>query len=529
VSAGSQIDPHCEAVLQVDAPKLAGTGASAGFYALVEKLAIPLGVCVSLVAFFRFVIYASRHLWFDEIHTLVYAQQPTWADVWRAYGDKVDLQQPLFIIVSRVSWMLLGRNELALRFPAILGMLLFSWCLFFFVGKRLGYVLGLCAMILPLVTDMEFYAGEARPYGMLLGFFGLALLAWRNAIENPRRRYALPLFAATLLLMVSTHAYAIVTVGVFGLAELVRWAENRKPDLPLWTCFLAALPPLSFYLRPMQSFRTASVNPTRWAGWGEFPFFYQYFFRNRLLLIVLMGMLAVALALLRKGRKPSSPGLPIYEAVFAYLLSVSPIISVALAVFVTSFVSPRYSICAMAGIAMTAILVIDAIAPSRHHAALALLFVSVLLFGLDQRYGAFNRPAMETRDAQLIAPFASVPDDAPLVVASGLAFLPTEIYSSAGNLDRTFYLMDNQAGVKYTGSTNFTALPDLGKYLHYRAHLVDYSAFVKEHRKFYAFGPYTGVDDWQIRKLLDDGARLVEKGRYNGEFTDNFLFEVQMP
>ena len=128
------------------------------------------------------------------------------------------------------SWLLLGRNELALRFPEILGIILFSWCMYFFVAKRLGALFGLSAMILPLVTQLEFYAGEARPYGLLLGFCGLALLAWRNAVESPQRRVALPLFATTLALLVATHAYAIFTVSMFAAAETARCLKNRRRE-----------------------------------------------------------------------------------------------------------------------------------------------------------------------------------------------------------------------------------------------------------------------------------------------------------
>jgi Dolichyl-phosphate-mannose-protein mannosyltransferase len=89
------------------------------------------------------------------------ALQPALRDVWNAYAAAVDFQPPLFVYVTRFSWLLPGRNELALRMPQILGVILFSWCLFFFVGKRLGLIFGLSAMILPLVTNLVFYAGQA--------------------------------------------------------------------------------------------------------------------------------------------------------------------------------------------------------------------------------------------------------------------------------------------------------------------------------------------------------------------------------
>ena len=128
-----------------------------------------------------------------------------------------------------------------------------------------------------------------------------------------------------------------------------------------------------------------------------------------------------------------------------------------------------------------------------------------------------------------MVPFASVPDDAPIVVASGIALLPTEMYGSDRDLDRTFYLTDRAACSKYTGSTVFEGLASLAKYHHFRAHFVDYATFTRKHKTFFAFGPTDYPDDWQIHKLLDEGARLHEKARFPGEFADHFLFEVELP
>ena len=183
--------------------------------------------------------------------------------------------------------MLLGRNELALRFPEIFGVILFSWCMYFFVGKRLGRAFGLTAMILPLITDLELYAGEARPYGMMLGVCGLALLAWRNAVENPRRRLALALFAMSLALIAGTHAFGIVPVSVFAVGELARYLKTRRPDTRLWLCFLAVIPPMALYWFPLQAIQEVVVGPEKWAHWSDFPFFYQRFFINRVGLLVL--------------------------------------------------------------------------------------------------------------------------------------------------------------------------------------------------------------------------------------------------
>jgi hypothetical protein len=524
-----------ETALEVAPPQSPGEPASSGgtaahrFCSLLEKGAIPIGICVSLVALLRFLTYSSRRLWFDEIYTAIIASQPGWAGVWKAYCGGLDMQPPLFFAATRISTLLLGPSELALRFPETLGVLLFSWCMYFFVAKRMGAVLGLCAMILPLVTDLEFYAGEARPYGMLLAFGGLALLAWRNAIDNPRRRVALTLFATALALVAATHAYAIVTVAMFAVAEMVRYGRQRRADWSLWSCFLAALLPLPLYWYGLKTANGMIVGPKMLAHWSDFAIYYHFFFRNRVGNLVLFALLALGLSLLGRSSKPRPASFPLHEAVLMGLLAVFPIFNITLALLINQRFFPRYSIFGMAGIVVVAILLIDALAPDRQVASLALFFLCVFLFGMDQLRESFNPELVKTRDASLAVPYGSVPAGAPLVIATGMAFMAMEMYASDSDLARTFYLTDRDASLRYSGSTIFDTLPNLEKFHHFRGHFADYRSFIRDHKKFYAYGPYVYCDAWQVQKLIDDGASVLKKGRYAGELADNFLFEVEVP
>ncbi len=511
-----------------EAPSSGGAPSSA-FYSLLERGAIPIGVCITVVAFLRYLTFSSRRLWYDEIYTAIIALQPTWTNMWKAWSGGLDMQPPIFFCLTRISALLLGPHEVALRLPETLGVLLFSWCMFFFAAKRLGVLFGLSAMILPLVTDMEFYAGEARPYGLLLGFSGLALLAWRNAIENPRRRVALPLFALSLALVTSTHAYAIVSVMMFAIAELARALRQRRADWKLWICFLASLLPLPVYWFPLKTAQGIIVSPERLAHWSDFPVFYEHFFHNRIALLVLFGLLIIGLGLISRNAKPRLAGFPFHETVFAGVLAFLPIFTIALAVLINQRFFPRYSIFAIAGLVMVAILILDRLAPSRQTASIVLFFLSVFLFGMDQLRDSFNPAEVRKRDAGLAVPYASVPAGVPLVIASGVAFLPAEMYASDSDLARTFYLTDRDASLQYSGSTIFDTLPNLERFHHFRAAFADYRTFTSEHKKFFAFGPYVYCDSWPIQKLKDEGARVVEKGHYTGELTENFLVEVEMP
>jgi hypothetical protein len=510
------------------------SGGVSRLFGLLEKLAFPAGACITIVAALRYVALSSRRLWFDEIYTHTITLLPTLGDVWRALCAGFDFQSLLFYWVTRLSWAL-GHSELAMRMPQIVGVLVFSWCLFFFVGRRLGYVFGLSAMILGLVNELEFFAGQARPYGMLVGACGLAMVAWQFAVESPRRRWAVPLFGASIFLIVASHAYAIAALVPFAIAELVRFVRTRRADWSLWACSLAALPPLALYWFPLHTIRialasnTAILGTTKHVQWSAVPNFYIAFFGTRFILLFLVGILFVGLALLRKGGKAEASGMTRHEVALAAGLAISPVFSVALAMVVSKYYLPRYSIFAIGGLVVLAVLAIDRIANSRRMASMMLLVVSLVLFVLDGNYSRFSREEMRYRDAKLEIPYAAVPEGVPIVIASGLALLPADMYSTDAQLARTYYLLDHDLGAAYTGSTIFDFVPPFTTYYHFRTHLESYYRFVKEHKRFFVYGPYYYQDDWQVRKLRDDGAKLVEKGRYWGESDDNYLFEVEMP
>src|SRR5205823_142276 len=113
------------------------------------------------------------------------------------------------------------------------------------------------------------------------------------------------------------------------------------------------------------------------------------------------------------------------------------------------------SIFAVGGIIALAIMLLDFVASDKRMASVMLLLVSLFLFALDQFRPEFSRDAVKKRDAELEVPFVSVPAGTPLVIASGLSLLPTDMYASDADLARTYYLVDRTADLRYTGSTIF--------------------------------------------------------------------------
>jgi hypothetical protein len=182
---------------------------------------------------------ASRKLfWFDELFTVYMSRLPDMASVWSALKQGVDLNPPLFYVVTRFSESLFGEGHIATRLPAILGFWIFCLCLFRFVSVRTSVLAGLISMLFPLVTTAYFYAYEARSHGIVLGFGGLALVCWQTANRSRRRGWWLIGLSVALLCAILTHTYAILLLVPFVLAELVRAVFLRHVDWPVWLAII---------------------------------------------------------------------------------------------------------------------------------------------------------------------------------------------------------------------------------------------------------------------------------------------------
>src|SRR5262249_49561307 len=147
-----------------------------------------------------------------------------------------------------------GENPLAYRLPALVGFFVLSLCLFRFTSRRCGRPYACLAVLFAFATSAHsIYAYEARPYGLLLGFTGLALVCWQSAGVGSRlARFGL---ALSLAAAVSTHYYAVLIFVPLGLAELVRALRRQRLDVPMAVALLAGLAPLLAYFPIVQKAR----------------------------------------------------------------------------------------------------------------------------------------------------------------------------------------------------------------------------------------------------------------------------------
>src|SRR3954467_12547732 len=77
---------------------------------------------------------AARPMWFDELFTF-YISRMSLGNIWTILSSGIEPNPPLSYWLTHFSMGLFGKNEIAVRLPAIAGYWLMSICLFFFVRR----------------------------------------------------------------------------------------------------------------------------------------------------------------------------------------------------------------------------------------------------------------------------------------------------------------------------------------------------------------------------------------------------------
>lgn len=172
--------------------------------------------------------------WYDELLTYYVARLPAFHAVWQAILAGADLNPPLFYVIQRITARIFGDGPVGLRIPEILGFWVFCICMFRFMAKERGLLAGWAAMCLPVFSGAYYYAYDARAYAIVLGFCGLALIAWQNLDENRNRTRWLAAFSFSLACAGLVHSLALLIAIPFALAELVLSIRARRIYWQFW-------------------------------------------------------------------------------------------------------------------------------------------------------------------------------------------------------------------------------------------------------------------------------------------------------
>jgi hypothetical protein len=475
---------------------------------------------------------AEKSFWFDELCTLYICRLPTMHAVWQAVLHGVDYNPPLFYVFTRAANKLFGEGLIATRMPAIIGVWVLCLCLFRFVYRRAGLLPAGIALLFPLLTSAYFYAYEARPHGIVLGFCGLSLITWQMWDEEPRRIGWLTAFAVALACAFFTHCYAVLLAVPFALAELAHTIQRRRVRWGFWVAL--AIPGVAaglLFLPLLRSYKTVTAGTLFAdmfrAGFHQLPAFYSMLLSPAILVLVLT---LIVFAGCRQGF-----GGVIKRSELTLLLGLIaiPIFGILLGKVVKGPFIPRYFMSAVAGFAL--LLAFGAAWPKNRNIA-AILLALVMTFGVTESFAKLiwhskhgvgevleepsSKTSMDTTPGRPLDAYSvlTAVDTSPLPVAvvDPPQFLylvhydpqlARHLYYASSSKDELFYRL-------YKAMREFCPL-------HYDRELT-FDELLSQAKHFYVTGE-TGYL-FELRTLMERGGK-VQSLRFGGA---QFLAEIQM-
>jgi hypothetical protein len=489
----------------------------------VEKragaLALGIAAATALVCALR---AAQMPLWFDEILTILISKLPRVSDIAAACADNADGMPPGFYLAIRAMTRLGWTDAIAVRLLCVTGYALFTWCLFRFVSRQKPAVYGLVAMLLPSLTGCWFFATAGRPYGILLGCTGVAMICWQSISRGNRRNPAIILLAAALMLAASVHYLGFLLAFPFAVAEGFRSIVSRKID---WRVVGAVGSPafmLAIYAPTMVRAKAHMGihwgKPQLLSAASDVLETFVLPAMPVLIVILLAGFLIAQL-----GVKPVNSGppsrLPQGELVLVLAMLSLPLVSLLLGRFATHNFVARYSIAAMAGLAIVLTYSMRTLFLDRREPALlaALLMVAALGFSQLRHSGAIGSPVHQI-------PAEALASGLPIAVSHPFTFMTMRYYADPAVRKRLSYVASPEAALKFAGSNSDEYLMIQGA-RYYDTSVVPYRQFVLEHGEFFVFGD-DEYHNWLMPQLMNDGAEATLIG--NGDRSDR-LYRIRMP
>jgi len=465
-----------------------------------------------------------RFVWFDELYTLDIARARTIPLLWRLIG-RFDFQPPTGYLFSRFSMELFGQSPFGLRFPSMLEFYVGSMALFFFVRRKVGISYATAAVLILWLGGTFRYATEARPYALLMMSFSTLLLSWDIATTSEKRRLALWGVAISNLAMLSAHIFAPLSLFPFLAAELVRFSRTRKADFALWAALLVPTAAMILYIPLLQGSGSLYFPAAFQANAGKI----LYFYFGSISIISVALFVAVCAALTVPQGKPwigSARSWRPEEMVLLGLILLDPILLNIVLSWRHGAFWDRYVITTTAVIYIgIAILLGLRLARNRYagYAAAAVLLVFCVRTDV-LRISSF----FAIKDASALA---DVRSDLPLVDAGGVTFFEMNHHEKPDILSRLYFLKDRSLAMNYTNTNIFEdhgwgdgMKPDYP----ISASVSSYTDFIHQHREFLVLGTYDAPEEWVLRKLHDDGARLTWLGAYPVPYVDYNLYLVTL-
>jgi hypothetical protein len=497
----------------------------------------------SLLIFF--ILFLCAHLgyslriplWHDEIFTYYIAQAPTLRDLLRLTRT-IDLNPPLFYLITRTTFHLFGVGTLQTRLPEITGWWMALVCISIFVRRRAGNAYAILAAVILFCSKTTDPAIDGRPYGLMFGFGALMLVAWQSSTmaedrgsRSLRSDLLLALAASALLL---THVFGLFLWAAIVAAEAAYSLQHHKLSISRLTALVLPLACTAFYGPIIRAHAAESFPPAFQAHLSDI----LGYFSNRTFKDFESILFTIILIAAVGGRPWITPAARFvltraeWVAVLCYLLTPALIIARLAPQHAAFFY--RYGDAAMLGTAILFTVLLCRIAANRPAAALLAAVIFLFFSSRIQHTAMFVAQGQIFRHIEpTITPLHLAPlalADLPLVVNSGIVFVEMNNHETPQFLDRAYYLTGGPIALHYTNANIFESMPGEIDAFHLHGHAAPYAAFTRQHPHFYLLaGDHDYEEDWLLRKLHDDGAQLRLLGKIDNSYRDHNLYEVTLP
>lgn len=502
--------------------------------AALESLALWLDCRPVLLYVFLFAVYllfalrsiANRPMWFDELFTFHIAQAPALGQMFTQLRT-LDLNPPLTYLLTRASMHLLGPNALATRLPETLAF--FAAMIFIgrLVARRFGNLYGFAASTVLLASPTGDLFTEARPYGVMIA--ALALGWWMSdaAVEQGGWwRYALVLLAGCSALLSQALA---VPAWLLLIAVVLLFPQWRRPALIAAVALPLLVTPV---LRTFIAEHGQTIFPRLFVPTPTMVFaFYNARFVREEILLVLTAVVLLLIAGFAALRGGAGWGLRRPDWALALLWTAMPGMLMLLFMVTHAAFFYRYGSVASLGVAVIAVALLARWTGRRLSAALIIAVLALLeshaLPGalLQLRHPGRVQPhPLPCVPCQLAAAM-----HLPLVDANGLTFVEMASRESAATLANTFYLQNENAAHTFAHASIFDHLGRVVQPFGLADRVVDEGEFERVHRRFLVYGSYTYPEQWLLRKLQADGARLQLINESASGYNDQDTWLVELP
>jgi len=181
-----------------------------------------------------------RLMYLDEFYILYTARVANIVDLLHLQANYPVALHPLgYPLLAHIAVSLFGVNAIAVRLPATIGFVLMMVCVCVSVRRVYSTRAGILAVAMLLSTYSLYFASQATPYGLLLGFSAAVLTTWQGTIRQNNRIVQLMCLAGAIFACLECHYFALLIPAALVLLECIRTVRYRKFDFPVILAILA--------------------------------------------------------------------------------------------------------------------------------------------------------------------------------------------------------------------------------------------------------------------------------------------------